>query len=368
MAASRTPSPTAGSASRRERLEARQAGLRYVTDAEPGIRRLRCGRGFRYLDPEGRPVREAATLDRIRRLAIPPAYVDVWICISDRGHLQATGRDARGRKQYRYHPDWRSCRDCGKFDRLPAFADALPRLRRRLRPDLALPGFPREKVLALVVATLQATLLRVGNDAYARENRSYGLTTLRSRHARFTRAGPRLQFTGKGGKRHDVEIDDRRLARLLRAMHQLPGQRLFQYTGDDGDLHPIDSSMVNAYLRDCMGADFTAKDFRTWGATLTAFRLLAAAPPADGADAEPPATVRQRVLEDVAARLGNTVAVCRTSYVDPCVFAGWEDGRLARAARSARGPRQWEVAARGFLARAHRQAGTPVTRRERRRG
>ncbi len=349
-------------------MEARQAGLLYVSDAEPGIRRLRCGRGFRYLDAEGRPVRDADTLERIRRLAIPPAYADVWICGSPRGHLQATGRDARGRKQYRYHADWRSCRDSGKFDRLPAFADALPGLRRRLRADLALPGFPRDRVLALVVATLESTLLRVGNDTYARENRSYGLTTLRSRHARFVRGGPRLQFTGKGGKRHDVEVGDRRLARLLRAMHQLPGQRLFQYTGDDGELHPVDSSMVNAYLRERMGADFTAKDFRTWGATLAAFRLLAGASPPESGEGRPAATVQQDVLKEVAALLGNTVAVCRKSYVDPCLFAGWEDGSLARAARSARGPRQWEAAARRFLTRAHRTQAAPVTRRQRRRG
>ena len=348
-------------------FEAIEAGLLYVCDQDPGIRRLRSGRGFRYVDPAGKAVRDPATLERIRALAIPPAYRDVWICTSPRGHLQATGRDARGRKQYRYHARWRSCRDVGKFERLPAFADALPRLRRKLRTDLALPGFPREKVLALVVATMADTLLRVGNDSYARDNRSYGLTTLRSRHARFPAGGLRLQFTGKGGKRHDVELGDRRLVRMLRAMHQLPGQRLFQYTGEDGELHPIDSSMVNEYLRDRMGDGFTAKDFRTWGATLEAFRLLAASPPPEDASDRALAAIQQSVLGEVSGLLGNTVAVCRKSYVDPCVFEGWQDGSLSRAAAKARGPRQWESAARRFLARAHARARAAVTRRQRRR-
>ena len=348
-------------------FEAIEAGLLYVCDQDPGIRRLRSGRGFRYLDPQGKAVRDSATLDRIRALAIPPAYRDVWICTSPRGHLQATGRDARGRKQYRYHARWRSCRDAGKFERLPAFADALPRLRRRLRADLALPGFPREKVLALVVTTMAITLLRVGNDSYARDNRSYGLTTLRSRHARFPPGRLRLQFTGKGGKRHDVELNDRRLARMLRSMHQLPGQRLFQYTGEDGEPHPIDSSMVNDYLGERMGPGFTAKDFRTWGATLEAFRLLAASPPPADASGRALAAIQQSVLGEVSALLGNTVAVCRKSYVDPCVFEGWQDGSLARAAGQARGARQWEAAARRFLARAHARQRPAVTRRKRRR-
>jgi len=344
---------------------AAEAGLLHVSDDAPGIRRLRCGRGFRYLDQDGQAVRNAAILARIRALAIPPAWRDVWICASPRGHLQATGRDARGRKQYRYHARWRSCRDTGKFERLPAFAEALPRLRRKLRADLALPGFPREKVLALVVATLARTLVRVGNDAYARENRSYGLTTLRSRHARFPRGILRLQFTGKGGKQHEVEVDDRRLARMLRAMHQLPGQRLFQYTGDDGAPHPVDSSMVNDYLRERMGGDFTAKDFRTWGATCAAIRLLAAAPPPVEGGERALAAIQQQVLGEVSALLGNTIAVCRTSYVDPCVFEGWQDGTLARLAQRARGPRQWEDAARRYLARRHRGRPGAVTRRQR---
>lgn len=364
--ATATRSPTARD--RAEAGEAAAAGLQYVCDDAPGLRRLRCGRGFRYLDADGRPVRHDATLARIRALAIPPAYRDVWICASPRGHLQATGRDARGRKQYRYHPDWRSHRDSGKFERLTAFAAALPRLRRALRTDLAQPGFPREKVLALVVRIMAETLVRVGNPRYARDNGSYGLTTLRSRHARFPGRGLRLQFRGKGGRRHDVGIDDARVARLVRSIHQLPGQPLFQYRDDSGEPQPIDSSMVNEYLRERTGAAFTAKDFRTWGATLAAFRLLAAKPLPDGGE-RALAAARQEVLAEVAAMLGNTVAVCRKSYVDPCVFAGWEQGRLALAAARAQGPRQWEDAARRFLAREHRRAAAaPLTRRQRRRG
>ncbi|MGY1457462.1 MULTISPECIES: DNA topoisomerase IB [unclassified Luteimonas] len=348
-----------------EAVEAAEAGLLYVNDRDPGIHRLRCGSGFRYRDPDGSAVRDAATLERIRALAIPPAYQDVWICRSPRGHLQATGRDARGRKQYRYHAGWRSCRDAGKFDRLPAFADSLPRLRRRLRTDLAQPGFPRDKVLALVVLTLSTTLLRVGNDAYARDNGSYGLTTLRSRHARSSGGALRLKFTGKGGKQHDIGIDDRRLARMLRSMHQLPGQRLFQYRDDAGELQPVDSSMVNGYLQDRMGAPFTAKDFRTWGATLAAFRLLAATPPPEDASERALAGLQQQVIAEVAAMLGNTVSVCRKSYIDPCVFEGWQDGSLERAAARASGARQWESAARRFLSRARRAAASPGRRSRR---
>ena len=330
-------------------------GLVYVNDGEPGIRRRRCGRGFRYFDARGHAIDDAATLARIRALAIPPAYVDVWICASPRGHLQATGRDARGRKQYRYHPDWQGFRDAGKFDRLPEFAAALPRLRRALRSDLARRGFPRDKVLALVVRIMAGTLVRVGNAEYARDNGSFGLTTLRSRHARFADGALRLQFRGKGGKPHDLGIDDPRIARLVRSMHQLPGQQLFQYRDASGEPQPVDSSMVNDYLRERTGAAFTAKDFRTWGATLAAFRILAATPlPASGSERVLAAT-RQQVLGEVAAMLGNTVAVCRKSYVDPCVFTGWEQDRLGRAAARARGARQWEDAARRFLAREHRR-------------
>ena len=337
--------------------DALEAGLRHVTDAAPGIRRERRGRGFRYRDPQGHAVRDAATLERIRMLAIPPAYREVWICASALGHLQATGRDARGRKQYRYHPDWRPLRDANKFDRVVAFGRALPKLRRAVRADLALPGLPREKVLAGVVAIMANTLVRVGNEGYARENGSFGLTTLRNRHASFPRGQLRLQFTGKGGRGHEAGIDDRRLLRLVRAMHGLPGQRLFQYRDDGGVLVPVESSDVNDYLRARMGEAFTAKDFRTWGATEAAFRALAAT----GRDAAPTqaavAGVRRQVIDAVAEMLGNTPTVCRKAYIDPRVFDGWEDGRLQRVAKGARGPRQWQSAVLRFLARAPRDGG-----------
>ena len=337
--------------------DAVEAGLRYVSDTAPGIRRMRCGRGFRYLDPDGGCVRDADTLARIRALAIPPAYREVWICTSARGHLQATGRDARGRKQYRYHPDWRPLRDANKFDRIVAFGRALPKLRRRVRADLALPGLPREKVLAGVVAIMASTLIRVGNDCYARENGSFGLTTLRTRHARFLGRELRLQFNGKGGRAHEAGIQDPRLLRLVRAMHDLPGQRLFQYRDQDGELVPVESSDVNQYLRDCMGDAFTAKDFRTWGATEAAFRQLAGIP-ADAATSDTAAAgVCREVVASVAEMLGNTPTVCRKSYVDPRVFEGWRDGRLHRAAEGVAGRRRWETALLRFLARGTRGRG-----------
>ena len=337
--------------------QAREAGLVHVSDVEPGIRRRRAGRGFRYLDASGAVVRDAATLERIRALAIPPAYTDVWICAHARGHLQATGRDARRRKQYRYHPQWRWVRDNGKFTRIVAFGRALPRLRRRVRADLALPGHPRDKVLAIVVSLMAATLVRVGNAEYVRDNGSFGLTTLRNRHVEFVRGGRvRLHFTGKGGQVHDIAVDDRRLVRLVRGCRQLPGQMLFQYRDDDGELHPVDSGAVNDYLRDAMGEAFTAKDFRTWGGTLAAFQRLAALPLPARRSERALARVRQEVTATVAGMLGNTVAVCRKAYIDPVVFDGWIDGRLARCANGARGPRQWEQAALRFLDRAHRDA------------
>ncbi|RPE80188.1 DNA topoisomerase IB [Vulcaniibacterium tengchongense] len=330
------------------------AGLVYVSDRDPGIRRRRSGTGFRYVDAQGRPVRDAATLARIRALAIPPAYTDVWICADARGHLQATGRDARGRKQYRYHPDWQEARGNGKFERIVAFGQALPRLRRRLRRDLARPGFPREKVLAMVVAVLAETRLRVGNDEYLRQNRSYGLTTLRNRHVDFVRGGrARFHFRGKSGLEHEVVLDDARLVKLIRRCQQLPGQALFQYLDDEGAVQPVDSGQVNDYLREAMGEAFTAKDFRTWSGTLEAFQRLAAIPcPADAGERALAAT-EKAVLAEVARALGNTVAVCRKAYVDPAVFAGWRDGRLPRFAARAHGARQWEQAALRFLRRAH---------------
>ncbi|WP_119716887.1 DNA topoisomerase IB [Cognatilysobacter tabacisoli] len=339
---------------------ARQAGLRYVSDADPGITRVRRGKGFGYRDADGAPVRDADTLARIRALAIPPAYVDVWICARADGHLQATGRDARGRKQYRYHRDWQHVRGDGKFERIVAFGESLPRLRRTLRRDLALRGFPQPKVLAIAVAVMAQTLVRVGNDAYARDNGSFGLTTLRNRHVAFVQGGrARLQFRGKGGLVHERVLDDRALVRLLRHCQQLPGQALFQYRDDDGAVQPVDSGQLNDYLRAAMGEDFTAKDFRTWGGTLEAFRRFAArpAPEPDASQTARDRAVRE-VIAEVAQTLGNTVAVCRKAYVDPAVPAGWLDGSLARAAADARGARQWEQAALRFLRRAHRAPRT----------
>jgi DNA topoisomerase-1 len=333
-----------------------ESGLHYADHASPGIRRMRSGRGFRYVDAQGRTVRDGATLQRIRSLAIPPAYTEVWICASAKGHLQAVGRDARGRRQYRYHPLWRQQRDAHKFDRLVRFTHALPALRRRLRQDLALPGLPRDKAIATAVAVLGSTLLRVGNETYQRQNGSYGLTTLRSRHVRLRGASLRLQFQGKGGLMHEVDVSDARLVRLLRAMHELPGQRLFQYRDADGRLQPLGSADVNAYLAAAMGGDFTAKDFRTWGATCAAFRLLAGiACPQDCSEAEA-VRIRNAVICEVARLLGNTPAVCRKSYVDPCLFEGWRAGSLQAVACKARGPRQWEECTARFLARAHRAA------------
>ena len=255
------------------------AGLVYVAGDAHGIRRVRQGQHFEYVTESGKRITSEAVLDRIRKLAIPPAYESVWICMNPRGHLQATGRDARGRKQYRYHALWRTARDGVKFGRMAAFGAALPALRRRLRRDLDEPALSRVKVVAAVVSLLDATLVRIGNDEYARSNHSFGLTTLRNRHVRFIRDGQlRLSFRGKGGVPHEIEIDDARLARIVRRCHQLPGQRLFQFVDADGSQHPVDSDQVNAYLREVTGADFTAKDFRTWGATTRAIELLARTP------------------------------------------------------------------------------------------
>ncbi len=340
---------------------AAQAGLRYVSDDQPGIARLRAGKGFRYRDPDGDPVRADAMLTRIRALAIPPAWTEVWICQRENGHLQATGRDARGRKQYRYHADWQRVRGDGKFDRIIEFGTALPRLRRHLRKDLSEPGFGRDKVLAIVVALLADTLVRIGNDRYARENRSFGLTTLRNRHIAFLRGGrARLNFRGKGGQEHEIALDDARLAKLIKRCQQLPGQSLFQYQDDDGGIQPVDSGAVNDYLHRRLGNGFSAKDFRTWGGTLAAFRELANTPlPDAGPDGEPSeralAQARNGVIKQVAQELGNTPAVCRKAYIDPVVFDGWENGRLQRAAAKARGARQWEQSALAFLKREHRR-------------
>ncbi len=331
---------------------AQAAGLVHVLDSTPGIRRRRVGRGFVYVGADGRRIRDGKLLARIRSLAVPPAYTDVWICAEPRGHLQATGRDARARKQYRYHPDWRRTRDTGKFIRMAAFGEALPGLRRRLRRDLGLPGLPRDKVLAVVVALLAETLARVGNEAYARDNRSFGLSTLRTRHVAFVRGGRvSLRFRGKSGLEHDIVVDDARLARIVRRCRDLPGQALFQYIGDDGERQPIDSGMVNAWLRDAMGEDFTAKDFRTWGGTLAAIGVLARTPlPETGGERAMASTIAD-VVRQVAEQLRNTPAVCRKSYIHPLVFDAWRDGRLHRLAarHGCTGARQLETLALRLL-------------------
>jgi len=319
--------------------DARRVGLRHVCCAQPGIRRRRQGRHFIYLDVNGKRIDDPEVLTRIRGLAIPPAYREVWICPDPRGHLQAVGIDARGRRQYRYHGEWRSQRDQSKFARLLEFGSALPKLRRQLRRDLARPELSREKVLAVIVTLLDRTRIRIGNAEYARENGSFGLTTLRNRHLQFVREGrARLRFRGKGGLERELVIDDRRLVRIMRRCQQLPGQQLFQYLDDDGLRHPIDSGQVNNYLREAMGGDFTAKDFRTWGATMRAISLLCATPLPQNASE----TVFKRYINEaigrVAAELGNTPTVCRRSYIHPRVVDAWRDGRLHRLAAANQRP------------------------------
>jgi DNA topoisomerase I len=341
------------------------AGLVYVSDSDPGIRRLRQGKDFAYVRPDDRPLVAAADLARIASLAIPPAYEDVWICTDRRGHLQATGRDARRRKQYRYHPKWRLLRDGAKFERMVEFGEALPRLRLRLRRDLALPGLPREKVLAVIVSLLDATWVRIGNAEYARDNNSYGLTTLKNRHVQFIRDGRLLfRFRGKGGADHEIALDDKRLVKLVRHCHQLPGQRLFQYLDEDGGRHPIDSDQVNAYLREVMGADFTAKDFRTWGATLRAIALMTATPLPEAPSERALNECIVAVVKKVAAELRNTPAVCRKSYINPVVFAAWRNGSLHKAIREdiTAAPRRAERLALGFLRRQSRADKRGATR------
>jgi len=319
-------------------------GLVYVSDQARGIRRVRRkvrkkrGRKkspvpFDYVGPSGRRIRDLRTLARIAKLAIPPAYEEVWICINPRGHLQATGRDARGRKQYRYHADWSSARNDRKHSRMLSFGRCLRRMRATVRRDLKRSGLPREKVLALVVKLLDETQVRVGNTEYARANNSFGLTTLRDRHARFPARGKAsLRFRGKGGSEHDVPIDDPRLARLVRRCQELPGQALFQYEDDAGDHRAIDSGQVNDYLRELTGGEFTAKDFRTWHATLHALTLLEKMPLPERRSDAALRRCMNAVVKDVAAGLRNTPAVCRKSYINPAVFIAWQDGKLRRRA------------------------------------
>jgi DNA topoisomerase IB len=337
------------------RKEIRSVGLVYVSDLQPGLTRVRRGKGFVYYNHVGRRVTHPRELARIRKLAIPPAYTKVWICTHPRGHLQACGRDARGRKQYRYHPDWRRLRDHGKFDRLVAFGKALPMLRRRVRRDLALPGLPCDKVLALVVRLLDETLIRVGNETYARENQSYGLTTLRSKHLREERGRLHFVFKGKSGKRRDVLLDDKRLIRIIRRVQQLPGQQLFQYLDDDGKRRGIDSTMVNRYLCEATGNgeqhEFSAKDFRTWGGTVIAAGILCRTPLPEKGGEKARRAVLAEAIKQVAERLGNTPAVCRASYIAPQLLDAWLDGSLNRyvPASAAAHRRQLEHATLRFL-------------------
>jgi DNA topoisomerase-1 len=297
-----------------------------VTDTGPGFRRLRAGKAFRYLDDEGKPLRDRVHLARVKSLVIPPAWTEVWICPIAEGHLQATGRDARGRKQYRYHPRWRWVRDESKYERLIAFAAALPGLRARVDADLKRPGLPREKVLAAVVRLLETTLIRVGNQEYARTNGSFGLTTMRDQHVKVDARSLRFQFRGKSGVKHAIDLDDPRLARIVAKCRDLPGQELFQFLDDDGERRRIDSADVNAYLREVSGLEFTAKDFRTWAGTVLASLALQEFETFDSQTQAKKNVVR--AIETVAARLGNTPTICRKCYVHPEVIASYLDGSL----------------------------------------
>jgi DNA topoisomerase-1 len=305
---------------------ARAAGLRYVTDELPGLSRVVQGDKVVVRKADGSEVTDERVLERIRKLAIPPAWTDVWICSSPNGHLQATGRDARGRKQYRYHPRFREVREETKYEHMMAFAQALPAIRGALSRDLALRGLPREKVLATVVHLLETTLIRVGNDDYAKENKSYGLTTLRNRHVAIEGSQLRFEFKGKSGKAWKLQLKDRRVAKVVRACQELPGQRLFRYRDEDGELREVTSSDVNAYLREITGADITAKDFRTWAGTVMAALALQ-----EVEKVETQAGLKKNVraaIEKVAARLGNTPAICRKCYVHPEVLQAYAEGEL----------------------------------------
>jgi DNA topoisomerase-1 len=308
------------------REAAESAGLVYVSDEDRGIRRERVGDAFAYFKPNGDPVTDEATLERIRKLAIPPAYTDVWICNRANGHLQATGRDARGRKQYRYHPQFREVRESTKYEHMMEFARALPAVRSKLAEHMALRGLPREKVLATVVHLLETTLIRVGNDDYAKENKSYGLTTLRNPHVKVEGSELRFQFKGKSGKTWRLQLKDRRVARIVRACQDLPGQRLFQYRDDDGEVREVTSADVNGYLKEITGRDITAKDFRTWAGTVLAALALQEFEAFDSK-----ATQKKNLrtaIEHVSSRLGNTPTICRKCYIHPEVLNAYVEGNM----------------------------------------
>lgn len=310
--------------------EARDAGLRYASDQSPGYTRKLQGKHFAFFNTKGTRIKDEAEVSRIRRLAIPPAYKDVWICADPKGHIQATGRDDRGRKQYRYHPYWRQQRDETKFEHMLKFGKALPKIRRRVQHDLKLPGMPREKIVATVVKLLENTVIRVGNDEYARDNHSYGLTTMRNRHVEVKRGDVTFSFRGKSGKQHEIELHDTRLAKIIRKCQEMPGQVLFTYL-EDGETKHVGSQDVNDYLREITGSDFTAKDFRTWIGTVlaaTAFQEFEGVV----SDSQAKKNVNM-VIESVAKVLGNTPAVCRKAYVHPEIIQSYLEGKTVESLR-----------------------------------
>lgn len=324
-------------------------GLSWCSDDHPGLTRRRSGKGWSYRDDKGRAITDPRVLDRLRALAIPPAWTDVWICPKGNGHIQAIGRDVKGRKQYRYHADWGAARSESKFERMPAFARALPRLRARVEQDLGRRGVCRDKVLATAVRLLEITLIRVGNAAYARQNRSYGLTTLNKRHLEVDGSALKFEFRGKSGKDHSISVRDQRLARVLRTLEGLPGQQLFKYRTTDGELCPVTSDDVNAYIREAMGETFSAKDFRTWAGTVSAARALREMePPTCPTDAKRKTTL---CVKAVSGLLGNTPTVCRASYVHPAIFRLFEEGRIRKALPGGR-TKGFETAVARVLAKA----------------
>lgn len=323
-----------------ETTSAERTLLAYVNDQEQGLRRIARGKSFSYVDEDGRTVKDEATLARIKALVIPPAWTSVWICPDPNGHIQAIGRDQKGRKQYRYHTEWRADRDARKYDRMAAFGRALPKLRKRLAIDLARRGLPREKVLAAVVSLLELTLIRVGNDEYAKTNKSFGLTTMQKRHLKLAGGGAVFEFKGKSGKMHKTGFRDRRLARIVAACQELRGQRLFQYLDEDGQRRAVESSDVNDYIRAACGDDFSAKDFRTWYGSLAALEALSTSPkPETKTEAK---RTLNTCVKAVAGLLGNTPAVCRAAYIHPKVLEAFETSRLPK--RRAASPRARELA------------------------
>jgi DNA topoisomerase-1 len=324
---------------------AKAAGLRYVSDVQPGIQRKRSGKGFRYIDVDGRPLRDKEILSRIKSLAIPPAWTQVWICSSAKGHLQAVGRDAKGRKQSRYHPRWREVRDETKYERMIIFGAALPSIRDRVDHDLGMSELPRPKVLATIVRLMETTLIRVGNEEYARQNKSYGLTTMRNKHVDVTGATVTFSFRGKSGVKHTVDITDRRLGRIVQRCQDIPGYELFQYVDKDGVHHSVDSADVNEYLREITNQDFTAKDFRTWAGSVLACEMLG-----EFAAFESEAEAKKNVIQaikQVSARLGNTPSVCRKCYVHPVVVKCYMNGTILEGTK--RKVQEHEVASHDSL-------------------